>query len=195
MLPTDLASFTAMLQQHRDIVYALMFGIASAHAMLYVLFAGYMANAGALDPVKLAVVCCAGSFAGDALRFGIARVLGISWLAGYPRIVAVLDKIGRLAERNQVWMVLTHRYPHGIRGAAAFAYGISRMTWSTFLTLNLVAAAIWAVAIVGAGYAFGRVSEQVLQQSASQVGAVMLLAFLVIAWVMSRRLDETIDRK
>ncbi len=37
-------------------------------------------------------------------------------------------------------MILFHRYPHGIRGVAAFAYGLSRLPWSTFLALNFVAA-------------------------------------------------------
>jgi membrane protein DedA with SNARE-associated domain len=193
VLPTDLASFTALIKQHSEIAYGLMFAFATGHAMLYVLFAGYVAHAGALDPVKLTAACLAGSFAGDAVRFWIARVLGTSWLSGFPRLAKLIDGIIRLAERNHVWMILTHRYPHGIRGAAAFAYGLSCITWRTFLTLNLAAAAVWAIAMVAAGYALGHVSEHVLQQSASRVGIFMLVAFLGLAWLLSHRLERSME--
>jgi membrane protein DedA with SNARE-associated domain len=39
-------------------------------------------------------------------------------------------------------MILFHRYPHGIRSVAGFAYGMSQLSWSTFLVLNLAAAGL-----------------------------------------------------
>jgi hypothetical protein len=62
---------------------------------------------------------------------------------------------------------LFHRYPHGIRGVAGFAYGISQLPWPTFLALNFVAAGLWSCAIVSAGYAFGQVSEKVMSDASS----------------------------
>ena len=49
---------------------------------------------------------------------------------------------------HHVWMILFHRYPHGIRGVAGFAYGMSQLRWSTFLVLNFAAAGLWSCAIV-----------------------------------------------
>jgi membrane protein DedA with SNARE-associated domain len=193
VLPTDFASFTALIRMHSEIAYGLMFAFASGHAMLYVLFAGYMAQAGVLDPVKLGLACLTGSFVGDVVRFWIARAVGIGWLNGIPRLMHLVERIAKLAERNSVWMILTHRYPLGIRGVAAFAYGLSQIPWIRFLPLNLIAATIWAVGMVAAGYGLGHVSESVLQQSASRLGALMLIAFLGIAWLLSRRLERSIE--
>ena len=67
-------------------------------------------------------------------------------------------------------MILFHRYPHGIRGLAGFAYGMSPLSWPTFLAFNFVAAGLWSVAIVSAGYAFGRVSDKVLNDISSGLG-------------------------
>jgi membrane protein DedA with SNARE-associated domain len=100
----------------------------------------------------------------------------------------------RLADRHHVWMILFHRYPHGIRGVAGFAYGISQLPWPTFLALNFCAAGIWACAVVSAGYAFGRFSEKVMNDASSGVGIVMLVAFLGLSWVLSRKLERAIER-
>ena len=85
--------------------------------------------------------------AGASARAGSAR---------FPRLERAVQVAARLADRHYVWMILFHRYPHGIRGVAGFAYGMSRLPWSTFLVLNFVAAGLWACAVVSAGYAFGR---------------------------------------
>jgi membrane protein DedA with SNARE-associated domain len=100
----------------------------------------------------------------------------------------------RLADRHYVWMILLHRYPHGIRGVAGFAYGISRLPWSTFLALNFVAAGLWSCAIVSVGYAFGQVSEKVMSDASSGLGLVMLVAFLGVSWIVSKRLERAVER-
>jgi len=89
-------------------------------------------------------------------------------------------------------MILFHRYPHGIRGVAGFAYGMSRLPWSTFLALNVVAAGLWSCAVVLAGYSFGRVSEKLMNDASSGLGLVMLVAFLGISWILSKRLERAV---
>ena len=60
--------------------------------------------------------------------------------AALPRLERMVQVAARLADRHYLWMILFHRYPHGLRGVAAFAYGLSRLPWSTFLALNFIAA-------------------------------------------------------
>ena len=91
-------------------------------------------------------------------------------------------------------MILFHRYPHGIRGVAGFAYGMSQLPWSTFLALNFGAAGLWSCAIVSAGYAFGQVSEKLMSDAASGLGFVMLVSFLVLSWMMSKKLERIVER-
>ena len=194
LLPTDLNSFLDLIRQHGDAAYTFMFAYAASHSLLFALFAGYAAHSGALNVGTLIAVCWFGSFAGDTVRFWIGRRFGTRWLASFPRLERAIQTAVQLASRHHVWMILLHRYPHGIRGVAGFAYGMSPLPWSTFLVLNFVAAGVWACAVVSAGYAFGQVSEKVMSDASSSLGLVMLVAFLGLSWILSRKLERVLER-
>src|SRR6266436_3812600 len=194
MIPTNLAGFLDLIRQHSDIAYSVAFGYAAMNLLLMTLFAGYAAHAGAFDVGPLIVVCGIGTFLGDTVRFWIGRRFGTRWLGSFPRIERSIKTAARLAERHHVWMILLHRYPHGIRSVAGFAYGMSRLPVSTFLALNFVAAGLWSCALVSAGYAFGQVSEKIMNDASSGLGVVMLVAFLGLSWMLSRKLERAIDR-
>ena len=100
-----------------------------------------------------------------------------------------------MAERQYVWMILLHRYPHGVRGLAGFAYGISNLSWPKFLLMNFIAAGIWAGVVVSAGYAFGGVSEKILNDASSSLGMVMLVVFFGLSWVLGKKLEAVADQK
>jgi membrane protein DedA with SNARE-associated domain len=194
LFPTDLASFLDLIRQHGDAAYSLMFAYATSHSLLLALFAGYAAHSGALGFGTLIMVCWLGSFCGDVIRFWIGRRFGTGWLGSFPRIERAVQIAARLADRHYVLMILLHRYPHGIRGVAGFAYGMSRLPWSTFLALNFVAAGLWSSAIVSAGYAFGEVSEKVMSDASSGLGIVMLVVFLGLSWILSKKLERVVER-
>ena len=168
--------------------------MAGAHSLLLTLFAGYAAQSGALGFGTLVAVCWFGSFTGDVIRYWIGRRFGTRWLGSLPRLERAVLTAAELANRQYVWMILVHCYPHGIRGVAGFAYGMSRLPWSTCLILNFVAAGLWSCAIVSAGYAFGQVSEKVMSDASSGLGLAMLIAFLGLSWVLSKKLDRVIER-
>jgi membrane protein DedA with SNARE-associated domain len=191
---TDIAAFLDLIRQHGDTVYSFMFAYATSHSLLFGLFAGYAAHSGALDLAAVIVVFWFGSFAGDVVRFWIGRRYGVGWFRSMPRLDRAVQTTARLADRHYFWMILIHRYPHGIRGVAAFAYGISRLPWSTFLALNFVAAGLWSCGIVLVGYAFGQVSEKLMSDASSGIGLVMLVAFLGLSWILSKKLERVIER-
>jgi membrane protein DedA with SNARE-associated domain len=194
LFPTDLASFLELIRQNGDAIYSLMFAYATSHSLLLAMFAGYVAYSGALNIGTLIVVCWMGSFAGDVVRFWVGRQFGTRWLGSFPRLERAVQTAALLAAKHHIWMILIHRYPHGIRGVAGFAYGVSSLPWATFLVLNFVAAGIWSVAVVSAGYAFGQVSEKFMSQASSGLGVVMLIAFLGLSWLLSRRLERVLER-
>ncbi len=195
LFPTDLTSFLDLLRQHGDAAYSLMFAYASSHSLLLALFAGYAAHSGALSFGGVLIACWVGSFTGDVIRFWIGRRYGTRWLgSSTSRIGRAVQTAARLADRHYIWMILFHRYPHGIRGVAGFAYGISQLPWSTFLALNFVAAGLWACATVSIGYGFGTVSEKVMNDASSGLGVVMLVAFLGLSWILSKKLERVAER-
>jgi membrane protein DedA with SNARE-associated domain len=194
LFPTDLASFLDLIRQHGDAAYSLMFAYAGSHSLLLALFAGYAAHSGALQLGTLLVVCWLGSFTGDTIRFWIGRRYGARLLSSVPRLERAVQIAARLADRHYVLMILFHRFPHGIRGVAGFAYGMSRLPWSTFLVLNFIAAGLWSCAVVLAGYAFGQVSEKLMSDASSGIGLVMLVVFLGLSWVLSRKFERVIER-
>ena len=194
MIPTDLASYLELLRQHGDAAYGLIFAFAASHSLLFTLFAGYAASSDALSIGKLFAIVWAGSFAGDAVRFWIGRRFGNHWLAPFPRLYRTSQIVIRLADRYYVWLILFHRYPHGIRGVAGLAYGMSRLPWSTFLAFNFVAAGLWSGVVLSAGHAFGQVSEKLMNDASSGLGMVMLIVFLLLSWILSRKLERIVER-
>ena len=194
LYPTDLASFLELIRQHGDAAYSFMFAFAASHSLLLTLFAGYAASSGALGLGTLIAVCWIGSFAGDVIRFWIGRRYGTRWLSRAPRLERMVNIAARLADRHYLWMIMAHRYPHGLRGVAGFAYGLSRLPWSTFLALNFIAAGIWACAVVSAGYAFGQLSEKMMNDASSGLGLVMLVLFLGLSWILSKKLERVAER-
>ena len=155
--PTDLASFLELLRLHGNEAYSLIFAFAASHSMLFTLFAGYASSSGALSLGTLIAVVWAGSFLGDVVRFWIGRRFGNQWLSSFPRLHRTSKIVVRLVDHYYVWLILFHRYPNGIRGVAGFAYGMSKLTWPTFLAFNFVAAGLWSGAVLSAGHAFGHV--------------------------------------
>ena len=194
LFPTDLTSFLDLIRQHGDLAYSFMFAYAASHSSLFALFAGYAAHAGALKLGTLVAVCWFGSFMGDVIRFWVGRHFGMSWLKPFPRLERAIWVATRLADRHHSWMVLLHRYPHGIRGVAGIAYGMSNLSWSKFLVLNFLAAGVWSCVFVSAGYAFGQVSEKVMSDVSSGLGLAMLLVFLGVSWALSKKLERIAER-
>lgn len=192
--PTDLSSFLEIIRQNGDVAYSLMFAWASSHSLLLALFGGYAAHAGVLNYGALVAVCWFGSFFGDAFRFWLGRKFGARLFKRFPRIERHVNTAARLAQRHYVWMILLHRYPHGIRGVAGFAYGMSALSWPRFLAVNFVAAGLWSAAIVSIGYGFGHVSEKVLSDASSSLGFVMLVAFLGLSWFLSKKFEAVVEQ-
>jgi membrane protein DedA with SNARE-associated domain len=183
-----------LLRLHGDEAYSLIFAFAASHSMLFTLFAGYASSAGALDLFTLIAVVWAGSFLGDVIRFWIGRRFGNQWLSRFPRLHRTSQIVVRLVDRYYVWLILFHRYPHGIRGVACFAYGMSRLTWPTFLAFNFNAAGLWSGAVLSAGHAFGHLSEKLMSDAFSGLGIVMLIIFLVLSWILSKKLERVAEQ-
>ena len=66
-----------------------------------------------------------------------------------------MARINRHMEKHQYWFILSFRFLYGLRTVAPFAIGMSSVKASTYAILNVIAAAIWAVAVALLGYLLG----------------------------------------
>lgn len=189
----DLAQILDLIRQNGSMAYGLIFGYAMSNSLLFVVFAGYAAYHGALDWGSLVLLCWAGSFAGDVIRFWIGQRFGIEWLARFPWLYRGVTKTARLVDLHYRWLPFVHRFPNGVRNFAGIAYGISSVPPSTFHAINFIAAGIWALAVVSAGYGFGKFSEKTLNDTASGVSLAALIAFMALFWLLGKRLERTVE--
>jgi membrane protein DedA with SNARE-associated domain len=190
----DLAYILDLIRAHGDWAYGFVFTYAATNSLLALLLAGYAAHMAVFDWTTLVVVCWTGGFAGDTVRFWIGRRWGLALVRQFPRIERGTAVVARLVDRHHLWMIMIHRYPHGIRGLAGFAFGMAAVPWTRFLALNFVSAGIWSFAVVSAGYSFGHLSEKALGDAASGVSLALLATFVGLAWLLSRRLERAIAR-
>jgi membrane protein DedA with SNARE-associated domain len=159
-----------------------------------VLFAGFAAAQGLLDPFLLLVATGLGSFAGDQSCFWIGRRFGTRLLARFPRWRAGVEAALRWLERYNTGFILSFRFIYGVRNFSSFAMGMSAVRARRFLALNFLAAALWAAGFTAVGYFLGHAFRAVLGDLARSFSLVMLGAFVAIAcgvkllhWLQRRR--------
>jgi membrane protein DedA with SNARE-associated domain len=155
------------------------------------LLAGYAAQQGFLDLRLVLVLGFIGAFAGDQLWFYLARRHGGQWLARRPELVAKATKAKSLLERHATLFILSFRFIYGLRNLGAVAVALSDVPTRRFVVLNAIAALLWSILVIGAGYIFGEAAASLLDRLASlqkQLLAVGgLLIFAAIASVVLRR--------
>jgi len=183
----DLLKF---VREHGNAIYLFAFTFAFARTgFLPPLLAGYAAHQGALDPAWTFLVFWAGSALGDELRFFIGRRWGRAILNKVTSLQRPVEIVIGILNAYPVGFILTYRFARGMRSAAALALGMTGIAWAQFSLLNVVAAGLWAAVFTGAGYSLGHVSEKVLGDAANWATFVLLGIFVLVGWLISRRLQ------
>lgn len=186
----ELLSFIAT---HGNGVYLIAFTFAFARTgFLPPLLAGYAAHRGALDPALTLAVFWAGSWLGDELRFFIGRRWGHKLVARVKMLQRPVEIVLGVLDAYPSGFIVSYRFARGMRTAAALALGMTAIAWSRFSPLNVVGAGLWAGVFTGAGYALGQVSETVLGQTANTATLVLLGLFVLIGWLISRRVPAVV---
>lgn len=150
--------------------------------------AGFAAHQGYLR-LDLVMLCAfAGSFCGDQLWFWVGRRYGRAWLARHPKSAAAAERVGRLLDRWGDGFVLGFRFLYGLRSVSPVAIALSSISAARFAVLNLISAALWAVAVGGAGYLFGQAIEGALGRLKAWEHRILAAAAIVLALVLLHRL-------
>lgn len=159
------------LAQYGTWIYALLFAIVFAETGLVVtpflpgdslLFvAGTLAATGGMDVRWLMAVLVAAALTGDNVNYWTGRILG-------PRVFRRddtrwlnrnhLEYTRRFYERHGVKTIVLARFIPIVRTFAPFVAGIGHMPYLRFLTVSILAALLWVVSLVLAGYYFGNLA-------------------------------------
>src|SRR5262249_52038416 len=121
--------------------------------------AGVAAQQGRLELQYVMVCAFCGSLISDQLAFFIGRHWGMRWLTRKPGRMERFERARGLIDRHQTLITLTFRFLYGLRNVIPFALGMSRMKTTRYILLNMIGAAVWAVALAALGWGFGAAAE------------------------------------
>ncbi|MHB9101415.1 MAG: DedA family protein [Sulfuricella sp.] len=145
--------------------------------------AGFAAHRGLLDWHLVVLVAIAGGTLGDQLAFLLGRWKGEALIERFPALAQHRPRIHNLLKRYDVIFILTVRFLYGLRIAGPLILGSSRVPLFRFAVLNVVGAALWAMLITGAGYAFG-VAVSSLIADLKRIEETVLVVILVLGIVL-----------
>lgn len=154
--------------------------------------AAFGAAHGALSLPLVILVAGVASVMGDNIGFAIGRHLGRRWAEQHGhRIFLTAPRLARVDAffaRFGPAAVALARFVTGVRVAAAFAAGTSRMPWSIFLPFNILGAFAWATVVSLAGYAAGKGYRSIagVWGRSGVLFAVVVPAALLFAWLAWR---------
>lgn len=125
---------------------------------------GVAAHRGYLDLPGVMVVTFAGGWLGDQLYFLLGRRHGKAVLARFPSLQARARTAQRLVARYRAPLIVSVRFLYGLRTVGPMVLGMSEVSTMRFMLLNALGAAVWAVAVTSAGYAFSNVVDWLLPE-------------------------------
>lgn len=174
-----------LIQEYGVWVYLLLFAYCALKSGALPLFAGYAAQAGALELGPVAAAAFAGGYLGDEVRFALARRYGDTWANKWPRVQRAIATAKTLVARYGWAYIFLYRYPKGMRTIGALPIGLGAMPWGTFTRLNAASAAVWTFALVAVGFAFGAQVENAVKTgwgAASVFLLVLMIIGITYAW-------------
>jgi membrane-associated protein len=162
-----------------------------------VLFAGgWFANLGRVALPLVMLSGFAGALVSDNAVYWIGRIGGRPLISRVLKMrflhflinEGTLEKVERSFEAHGGKMVFVGRFGPGLRSMTPLFAGVSRMKYYKFLTYNLSAAAVWAVAYTLVGYVFGSYWSELLAVAKSFGYGIVALVILVLAAYLIRHL-------
>lgn len=149
------------------------------------LFAGYAAQAGALDISIVALSVFTGGYLADEARFFAARKYGVSAVTSRPRLAKIWRTAEKLFDKYGSAYIFLYRYPKGLRTIGSLPVGLTDMPWTKFTLLNACSAFLWMSLLVGAGYVLGETIKNAVSENwgVFSVGLLIIsLALIYLAW-------------
>ena len=141
--------------------------------------AGAIAAGGRLDLFVLMGLLFVAAVLGDTVNYWIGDRLGHKLVARFPRLIQQkhLDRTHEFFERYGGKTIIIARFVPIVRTFAPFVAGVGSMTYTRFMSFNVIGAFLWVVLLVPAGYFFANFSF-VKENFSMVILAIIILSIL-----------------
>ena len=153
--------------------------------------AAFFAGLGQLNVFLVAAVGFAGAVIGDNIGFAIGSYGGHPLIERYGKYVLLTpERVGKAEaffNRYGGKVVVGARFVEGLRQANGIIAGLSEMRWPSFLTFNVIGAALWVSVWTLIGYFGGQHINTFLRYQVylSAVALAAVIGFII--WRLIRR--------
>ena len=156
-----------------------------------VILAGVLVAGGQMSFEGVSACAFLGSFLSDQLMFSLGKYKGNSILARFPKLDRKREKVSKLLQKYDTFLILGFRFVYGIRNVTPIVLGLSNIRHWRFFVLNLIGALVWAVSFTASGYYFGHVIDNILRIFGLSVligiVCVALLAAAILFFIRRRK--------
>lgn len=146
------------------------------------MFSGFLAFSGKFELFPAILTTFAASMAGAWILYGLGTLI-------HPKLHSVLQDVIKEAsdrlERHHKWLFIGRILPFG-RGYICIAAGIAKVSPLRFLSVTLVADALWNAGFVILGFATGNYWETVSEKVGGVVHLILGIVALVVAYQLAK---------
>ncbi len=138
--------------------------------------AGAIAGLGALNLPLLMGLLILAAILGDALNYAIGSKIGpkvFQWENSRFFNKAAFEKTHAFYEKHGGVTIIVARFMPFVRTFAPFVAGVGAMTYSKFLSYNVIGAVLWVVSLTALGYWIG--NTQWVRENFSVVTLAMII--------------------
>ena len=191
--------------QHSWLLFAVLFIVIFAETGLVVFpllpgdsllfLSGTVAAASGISVHLMVLVLFIAAVLGDSVNYGVGRYIGPrafsrpqdTFLGRWLK-PAYMERTHRFYEKHGGFTIVIGRFVPIVRTFAPFLAGVGAMAYPTFLTYNLIGAALWVSSLVYTGYLFGNI-PWVKDNLAFIVFAIVVVSLLpmVVGWIREKR--------
>jgi membrane-associated protein len=198
-------TLAGLAAQHALLLFAALFIVIFAETGLVVFpllpgdsllfLAGTVVAASGINVHLLVLTLFVAAVLGDSVNYGIGRYVGPKVfhrpqdsLLGRFLKPEYLERTHRYYEKYGGFTIVIGRFVPIVRTFAPFLAGVGSMAYQTFLSYNLIGAAVWVSLLVYAGYLFGNI-PWVKDNLAFIVLAIVVISLvpMVVQWMHERR--------
>lgn len=121
--------------------------------------AGFLASQGYFSPLTLIVLCFMAAVAGDSVGYTFGKKFGPKLFNKENSLLFHKDHLQKAQDfynKHGGKTIVMARFMPVVRTFAPIVAGAGKMTYSNFITFNVIGGALWAIGVPLAGYYLGK---------------------------------------